>query len=82
MEEKKAESLYNKKSVEMDDRAVELVMADETTRKAINTAIKDYNMALVWDPVIRILSIHVMLHPLEIWHKNPLALILQGYRHV
>ena len=47
MEEKKAESLYDKKSVEMDERAVELAVADEATRRAINMAVKDYNIALV-----------------------------------
>ena len=47
MELKKAEQLYQLKACEMDQRAVDLAAAEEETRRAINHAVKDYNLALV-----------------------------------
>jgi hypothetical protein len=47
MEKAKADKLYEIKAIEMDSRAVELSKADETTRQALNKAIKEYNKALV-----------------------------------
>lgn len=47
MEEKKANELHHLKAIEIDERAVEISKADECTRRALNTAIKDYNQALV-----------------------------------
>lgn len=47
MEDKKANELYNSKAVEMDQRAVELSIADAETRKAMNVAVKEYNMTMV-----------------------------------
>ena len=47
MEDKHANRLYELKACEMDQRAVELAIAEEETKRAINTATKDYNLALV-----------------------------------
>ena len=47
MEQCKANQLYNNKAIEVDQRAVELSVADTETRKAINVALKDYNKAMV-----------------------------------
>lgn len=47
MEEKYADRLYHLKAREMDQRAVELEEADQQARRALTTAIKDYNCALV-----------------------------------
>ncbi len=47
MEQQKADGLYNNKSIEMDQRAVELSFADAQTRRALNVAIKEYNKAMV-----------------------------------
>ena len=46
-EEKHANSLYELKACELDQRAVELAMAEETTRKELNAANREYNKALV-----------------------------------
>ena len=46
-EEKEAERLYSLKARELDQRAVELSRAEVETRRAINLATKDYNLALV-----------------------------------
>ena len=47
MEKKKADHLYDMKAIEIDERAQELVKADEITRRTLNVAIKEYNQALV-----------------------------------
>ena len=47
MEEREANRLYELKACEMDQRAVKLAMAEEEARKALNTAQRDYNLALV-----------------------------------
>ena len=47
MEQEHADRLYELKACELDQRAIELSQADEDTRRAINVAIKDYNLALV-----------------------------------
>ncbi len=47
MEENKATELYNKKAIEIDQRAMELLYTDIQTRKAINIAMKEYNTAMV-----------------------------------
>ena len=49
MEQKKADRLYDLKACEMDQRAMELSAADEETRRALNEAMRDYNLALVRD---------------------------------
>ena len=46
MEQRKADSLYSNKSIEMDQRAVELSFADAQTRRVLNVAIKEYNKAM------------------------------------
>ncbi|XP_064399349.1 RIB43A-like with coiled-coils protein 2 [Halichondria panicea] len=46
MEEREANRLYELKACEMDQRAVKLAMAEEEARKALNTAQRDYNLAL------------------------------------
>ncbi len=47
MEEREANRLYELKACEMDQRAVQLAIAEEEARKAVNMAQKDYNLALV-----------------------------------
>lgn len=39
--------MYDLKQMEMDQRATDLQRAEEECRRAINTAVKDYNDALV-----------------------------------
>lgn len=46
MEKKKADHLYDMKAIEIDERAQELLKADEITRRTLNVAIKEYNQAL------------------------------------
>ena len=46
MENHQADRLYQLKSCELDQRAVELADAELETRRAINIATKDYNLAL------------------------------------
>ncbi len=46
-EEKHANHLYEVKACELDQRAVELAMAEEETRRALNAAHREYNKALV-----------------------------------
>ena len=46
-EEKHASHLYELKACELDQRAVELAMADEETRRTLNAAHREYNKALV-----------------------------------
>ena len=46
-EEKHANHLYELKACELDQRAVELAMAEEETRRALNGANREYNKALV-----------------------------------
>ncbi|XP_003389344.1 PREDICTED: RIB43A-like with coiled-coils protein 2 [Amphimedon queenslandica] len=46
MEKKKADHLYDVKAIEIDERAQELLKADEITRRTLNVAIKEYNQAL------------------------------------
>ena len=47
MQQKLADKLYDFKQMELDKRARELQKAEEECRRAINTAVKDYNDALV-----------------------------------
>ena len=47
MQQKMADKLYDFKQMELDRRAQELQAAEEECRRAINTAVKDYNDALV-----------------------------------
>ncbi len=47
MEEREANRLYGLKACEMDQRAMELAVAEEEARKALNMAQRDYNIALV-----------------------------------
>jgi hypothetical protein len=47
MQQKMADKLYDFKQMELDHRAQELQAAEEECRRAINTAVKDYNDALV-----------------------------------
>ena len=47
MEQKKADRLYELKACEMDQRATELAIEEEATRRALNEALRDYNLALV-----------------------------------
>lgn len=42
-----ADKLYDLKQIEMDNRAFELLRAEEECRRAINSAVRDYNNALV-----------------------------------
>lgn len=42
-----ADKLYDLKQIEMDKRALDLARAEEECRRAINSAVKDYNDALV-----------------------------------
>ena len=46
-EEGHANHLYEVKACELDQRAVELAMAEEETRRALNSATMEYNKALV-----------------------------------
>lgn len=46
MQQKMADKLYDFKQMELDRRAQELQAAEEECRRAINTAVKDYNDAL------------------------------------
>lgn len=46
MQQKLADKLYDFKQMELDKRARELQKAEEECRRAINTAVKDYNDAL------------------------------------
>ncbi len=46
-DEKHAKHLYYLKSCELDQRACELDEAEQMTRKALNRAVKEYNLALV-----------------------------------
>lgn len=46
-EQKEAERLYQLKAIELDQRAMELGEAEEKTRKTLNEAMRDYNLALV-----------------------------------
>ena len=47
MEQAKADQLYDLKATEMDQRAMDLALADAETRRAINMATVEYNQALV-----------------------------------
>lgn len=47
MQQKMADKLYDFKQMEMDQRARDLQKAEEECRRAINSAVKDYNDALV-----------------------------------
>ena len=46
MQQKMADKLYDFKQMELDQRARDLQRAEEECRRAINTAVKDYNDAL------------------------------------
>jgi DNA topoisomerase VI subunit B len=46
MQQKMADKLYDFKQMELDQRARELQRAEEECKRAINTAVKDYNDAL------------------------------------
>ena len=46
-EEEHAQNLYQLKACAMDARAVKLAEAELETRRALNLATKDYNLALV-----------------------------------
>lgn len=46
MQQKMADKLYDFKQMEMDQRARDLQKAEEECRRAINSAVKDYNDAL------------------------------------
>lgn len=46
-EENHSNHLYELKACELDQRTVELAMAEEETRRALNTATREYNKALV-----------------------------------
>lgn len=48
MQQKMADKLYDFKQMELDKRAIDLQRAEEECRRAINTAVKDYNDALVF----------------------------------
>ena len=45
-----ADKLYDLKQIEMDRRALDLQRAEEECRRAINSAVRDYNDALVIEP--------------------------------
>lgn len=47
MQQKMADKLYDLKQIEMDQRALDLAKAEEDCRRAINSAVRDYNDALV-----------------------------------
>jgi hypothetical protein len=47
MQQNLANKLYDLKQIELDQRAIALQKAEEDCRRAINTAVKDYNEALV-----------------------------------
>lgn len=47
MQQRMADKLYDFKQMELDERARELQRAEEECRRAINSAVKDYNDALV-----------------------------------
>ena len=47
MQQKMADKLYDFKQMELDQRSRDLQRAEEECRRAINTAVKDYNDALV-----------------------------------
>jgi hypothetical protein len=47
MQQNMAKKLYDLKQIEMDQRAMDLARAEEECRRAINSAVKDYNDALV-----------------------------------
>ena len=47
MQQRMADKLYDFKQMELDERARELQSAEEECRRAINSAVKDYNDALV-----------------------------------
>ena len=47
MEEQQAHKLHDLKACEMDLRAVDLAVAEEEAKKAVNMAQRDYNLALV-----------------------------------
>ena len=47
LNQKKADNLHDLKRKELDERAMELQRAETAARRAINTATKDYNKALV-----------------------------------
>ena len=46
MQQKMANKLYDLKQMELDQRALQLAKAEEECRRAINSAVKDYNEAL------------------------------------
>ncbi len=46
-EQKEADRLHQLKAIELDQRAIELAEAEEKTRKTLNEATRDYNLALV-----------------------------------
>ena len=47
MQQRMADKLYDLKQIEMDRRALDLQRAEEECRRAINSAVRDYNDALV-----------------------------------
>jgi hypothetical protein len=47
MQQNMANKLYDLKQMQMDQRAMDLQKAEEECRRAINSAVKDYNDALV-----------------------------------
>ena len=63
-EEKHANHLYEVKACELDQRAVELAMAEEETRRALNAAHREYNKALVR---LSMLIIHDIVHVADIY---------------
>lgn len=50
MQQRMADKLYDLKQIEMDRRALDLQRAEEECRRAINSAVRDYNDALVIEP--------------------------------
>ena len=61
-EQDHADRLYNLKACELDQRAVELSLAEAETRRAINLATKDYNLALVRNTCMYVHCMYVCMH--------------------
>jgi hypothetical protein len=69
MQQKMADKLYDFKQMELDRRAQELQAAEEECRRAINTAVKDYNDALVIRRVF-IFGFFLGIKPIKIFTKS------------
>ena len=77
MEQRKADLLYHLKACEMDQRAMDLSAAEQETRKAINHAMKDYNLALVGTQYSSIV-VHVHVCSTLLYHRIFIGELING----